>query len=94
MNVTDKEIKKRLNNLVAYVPYRLIIDSNISPILTGQTDAKKNKIIMKYTHRSDDTLYMIDKKHIYVRNKYIQDIKSNYFNLMNWINDVIKKELS
>ena len=49
---------------------------------------------MKYTHRSDDTLYMIDKKHIYVRNKYIQDIKSNYFNLMNWINDVIKKELS
>ncbi len=93
INSTDKFIKKSLSNIVAYVPYRLLIDNEVAKILSGQIDRKKNGIIAEYSIRNADCLYSINGKNIIVRDAYIRDVKNNYFYLNNWIDEIIKKEL-
>ena len=89
----DSETIKRLKSIVAYVPYRLLVDDKLMPILRGKTDRKKNMIIEQYTHVSEDTMYYISEKKIFLRDRYILDIKNNYFALINWINNIVITEL-
>lgn len=91
---TDKVILKYLNNLVVYVPYRLLVDENLANILKGEVDRKKNDIIIEYSQRCLDTIYYFEDQKIILRNEYIENITKRRSYLLNWINEIIKKELS
>lgn len=93
IKIDNAAIKRKINNLVNYVPYRLIVDNEISFLLKGQIDRKKNKIIEKISNEDINTMYSINNRSIYVRNKYSDDIKRNRILLVDWINKEIKNKV-
>lgn len=93
LDCKHSDVIKQLNNIVAYAPYRLIIDENLSILIKGVPDKKKNSIIEQYSKNNIDSFYVISNKNIKIRKQYVDYIRLNSRMLTKWINSKIDEEL-
>lgn len=88
INTKDHNLRREIINLTNYVPYRLL-SHDMNDYLEGKTDTQKNRLIEELS-QSSDSIYLIDKKMIYIRRPWYNYIVRHYKELDNWIDENIK----
>ena len=84
------ELKKRMNRLCLYAPYRLDVNAMIEEQLHGVADRKKNGIIEELSHKYD-LFYSISGKQIVINMQYVEFIINNRITLLRTLDDFIKE---
>lgn len=92
-NTTDKELKRLINSLCDYVPYRLLAYL-WQQELKGKTDRQKNKIIEELSRSDRKCVYSIfsislHKKKIEVSSEWATFITNSRKRLIPWIDEKI-----
>ncbi|MBO5165043.1 MAG: hypothetical protein J6B90_00390 [Lachnospiraceae bacterium] len=92
-NTTDKELKRLINSLCDYVPYRLLAYL-WQQELKGKTDRQKNQIIEELSRSDGKSIYSIfsisvRKKSIEVNSEWTTFITNSRKRLIPWIDEKI-----
>lgn len=85
INITSKTIKKKINNLLEYVPYRLLTPF-LKEFNLALTPEKTEKYIEKCSLVKKDVLYKICNKTIFINESYYEYIRKNNIIILKWIN--------